>query len=467
MTRNIAFAIMVLLGASLSVNAQETKTKPNILFIFADDQCFDTINSLGNKEIRTPNLDRLVRRGTVFERAYNMGGWGGAICVASRTMLNTGRFIWRARAVDSEKERVEGRLWTSYLKQAGYRTYMCGKWHVKAKAQLTFDVTGHVRGGMPAQTKEGYNRPLSEGDRRWSPYDKSKGGFWQGGKHWSEIVGDESISFIDQAAKEDEPFFMYLAFNAPHDPRQSPKEFVDMYPLSKVSVPANFLPVYPYKDPMGCPAKLRDEALAPFPRTEYAVKVNRQEYYAIITHMDAQIGLILDALEESGKADNTYIFFTADHGLAVGQHGLLGKQNLYDHSVRVPFIVAGPGIQSAAKKAVPIYLQDVVPTTLELAGVKKPDHVEFRSLMPLLRGDRDKQDESIYGCYGEHQRMVTHGEWKLIWYPKAEKLRLYNVKDDPAEMQDLAGNPAHTKKIEELKGRLRRLQKQMGDAISI
>ena len=120
-----------------------------------------------------------------------------------------------------------------------------------------------------------------------------------------------------------------------------------MYPVENITLPVPFLAEYPYKDSIGCGRSLRDEKLAPFPRTENAVKVNRREYYAIITHMDAQIGRILDGLEKSGMANNTYIVFSADHGLGCGHHGLLGKQNMYDHSIRVPWIIAGPGASPA------------------------------------------------------------------------------------------------------------------------
>ena len=163
-------------------------------------------------------------------------------------------------------------------------------------------------------------------------------------------MANETMGFLENASASENPFFMYIAFNAPHDPRQSPKEYVDMYPVDEIALPANFLPEYPYKDKMGCSKTLRDEMLAPFPRTEYAVKVNRQEYYAIITHMDAQIGRILKKLEETGQSDNTYIFFSADHGLSVGQHGLLGKQNMYEHSLRPPMIIVGPDIPEGKKK---------------------------------------------------------------------------------------------------------------------
>lgn len=261
---------------------------------------------------------------------------------------------------------------------------------------------------------------------------------------------------------------MYFAFNAPHDPRQSPKEFVDMYPLENISVPASYVPEYPYKDKIGCSQALRDEALAPFPRTEYAVKVNRQEYYAIITHLDQQIGRILEALEQSGERDNTYIFYTADHGLACGNHGLLGKQNMYDHSMRAPLIVIGPDLPKGKKVDLDVYLQDIMPSTLELAGAEKPAYVEFSSLMNMARG---KQKESaypaIYGCYEDLQRMIRKDGFKLIVYPEAKKLRFYDMEKDPLEMNDLAEQAVSQAKVKELFTDLLQLQKEMDDPLDL
>ncbi len=455
---------LLLFGIAPSFAAE----RPNIVFIFADDQCFETIGSLNNAEVRTPNLDELAKRGTTFTHAFNMGSWSGAVCVASRTMLNTGRFVWNANHVwkDSEAEREAGRWWSEYFKAAGYRTYMTGKWHCRADAEKAFDVARDIRPGMPNQTDAGYNRPLSMDDRSWSPSDPSFGGFWKGGTHWSEVVANHSADFLTDAGSHDDPFFMYLAFNAPHDPRQSPQEYVDRYPVEKIAVPQNFLSIYPYADEIGCGKGLRDEKLAPFPRTEYAVQVNRQEYYAIITHMDAMIGRILESLKVTGKADNTWIFFTADHGLACGQHGLMGKQNMYDHSVRVPFFVVGPGAQAGAKVDQPIYLQDVMPTTLELAGIDKPDHVEFNSVLPLLDGG-DSSYESIYGAYLDKQRSIRTDTHKLIVYPNAGVVRLYDLQKDPKEINDLAGQPDSRPLIAKLFGQLRQLQASMGDELDL
>lgn len=443
--------------------------RPNVLFIFADDQCFETVRALGHTDIETPHLDRLVRQGTTFTRAYNMGAWGGAVCVASRTMLNTGRFLWHAHDVypKAEQERQAGRFWSEHLRQAGYDTYFSGKWHVRANAEKAFDFVNHVRPGMPNQTPQGYNRPVQGQPDAWSPYDTKFDGFWKDGKHWSEVLGDDATGYLAQAAKRDKPFFMYLAFNAPHDPRQSPKAYVDKYPLDRIKMPENFLAEYPFKEEMGAGKSLRDEKLAPFPRTEYAVKVNRQEYYAIITHMDEQIGRILAALDKSGKRDNTWIFFTADHGLAVGRHGLLGKQNMYDHSVRVPFMVVGPGVAANAKIDTPIYLQDVMPTSLELAKVDKPAQVEFKSLLPLLNGESTEHYEAIYGGYTNTQRMVTHNGFKMILYPQARKVRLYHLDKDPFEMRDLAGESRYQPIIADLYATLKKLQVANGDKLDL
>ncbi len=451
-------------------NGEKETENPNILFIFADDQCFNTINELGNKEVITPTLDELARRGTVFTTTYNMGGWNGAICVASRTMFNTGRFLWRAFEYDKKLDTLaaRGELWSKEMEKLGYDTYFTGKWHVKIDPPDIFHHVGSVRGGMPNQTPEGYNRPLDENDWEWTPWDTAFGGFWKGGTHWSEVVANETMDFLENASESESPFFMYIAFNAPHDPRQSPKEYVDMYSLDDISIPENFLPEYPYKDDIGCSEKLRDARLAPFPRTEYAVKVNRQEYYAIITHMDAQIGRILDKLEETGQADNTYIFFTADHGLAVGHHGLIGKQNMYEHSLRPPMIIVGPDIPEGKKKEMAVYLQDIMPTVIEYAGGEVPGYVEFHSLKSFIEGTADQSNYAeVYGAYMDLQRMIRIKDYKLIVYPYAGVRRLFNLADDPEEMNDLASAPDQQDRLELMFDKLLELQAAMDDTLNL
>ncbi len=461
--------------------------EPNILFIFADDQSYDTLGPEDDPLVQTPHLDQLARHGMQFTHCYNMGSWTGAVCVASRTMLNTGSTLWRALKKDGELRKLRRKqnptdvsqlnaMWGPRMRQLGYETYFTGKWHVQADIAKLFTHVKNERPGMPPDTRkppfheEGYHRPVKGQPPKWSPYDKKFSGFWEGGRHWSEVLADDAITFLQDAGKKArepkaKPFFMYLAFNAPHDPRQSPKEFVDKYPLEKVKLPAPFYARHPY-DTAGLTPSRRDESLAPYPRTEYAVKVNRQEYYAIITHLDEQIGRVLAELKKQGLDKNTWIIYTADHGLSCGHHGLMGKQNMYDHSVRAPFIIAGPGVKPNSRTSEPIYVQDVMATCLDLAGDSQRKGVEFQSLLPILDGKKSRYD-SIYGAFMDTQRMVRHDGWKLILYPQLKVKLLYNLNDDPQELKNLAADAAQLPRMRKLFDRLQSLQKEHEDEVDL
>ena len=494
MGRIAFFVIIVLMAIGCKTEEAPNSSKPNIVFIFADDMTYTAINALGNSEIQTPNLDRLANQGTTFTHAYNMGAWNGAVCVASRAMIISGRSVWDANQF--RKHWIDGnefnKTWGKLMEGASYETYMTGKWHVDAPADSVFQNVTHVRRGMPwdswghggkipainemikkgSSEKEiraiGYNRPLSENDTAWNPTDKKFGGFWVGGKHWSEVLKDDAIKFVEKSKVKDNPFFMYLAFNAPHDPRQAPQEYIDMYPLDGISLPKSWMPMYPFKDSIGNGPGLRDEALAPFPRTEYATKKHIQEYYALISHMDDQIGLILDELEASGKMANTYIIFTSDHGLAMGRHGLMGKQTQFDHSVRAPFLIVGPNVSKGKKIYADIYLQDAMATSLELAGVEKPNYVYFNSIMGFIDGNRtESYYDAIYGAYVNTQRMIRKDGFKLMVYPKLKKVLLFDMENDPEEMNDLALDAQYKGKIDSLFKELLKLQEELNDPLDI
>lgn len=460
-----ATVLMMITGASpLTAGSPD---RPNVLFIITDDQSYEAIGEFGLVDIETPNLDRLVKQGTTFTHAYNMGAWSGAICVASRTMLVTGRSLYDAGAFEPQLRDNVDDTWPRLMKAAGYRTYFAGKWHVKADLHDLFDEVRNPRGGMP-MTTGGYNRPIEGGFDTWDPADPALHGFWRGGKHWSEVTADDAVESLEAAAEQADPFFMYIAFNAPHDPRQAPQEYLDRYPLERIKTPETYQPLYPYLDEIGVGKGLRDEVLAPFPRTEYAVKVHRREYFAIITHLDAQIGRIVDALEESGQADNTWLFFTSDHGLAAGHHGLLGKQNMYDHSLRVPFMVVGPGVPENHRIEDAIYLQDAMATALDLADADHPDHLYFHSLLPQIAGESSGTHyPSVLGSYLGKQRAIIRDGWKLILYPLAEAVRLYHVAADPTEAMDLAGDPQHEARKRQLFADLLELQAELGDYVDL
>lgn len=458
----IAFLIYLI---PFRILAQEEK--PNFIFIISDDQRYDLIGALGKQDVLTPNLDRLVNEGSTFTHAYNMGAWNGAVCVASRAMMISGLSVWDAHDQEDQFQEIadKGQFWPQLLEKSGYETYMTGKWHVKAKAESIFQNVVHVRPGMPNQTPEGYDRPKSEADTTWQPWNRKFEGFWQGGKHWSEVLADDALGFLESASKSKSPFMMYLAFNAPHDPRQSPKEFVDIYPVESIALPPSYMDIYPYKDSIGLTQALRDEALAPFPRTAYSVRKNIQEYYAIISHMDVQIGKILEGLEKTGKKGNTYIIFTSDHGLSVGHHGLMGKQNMFDHSIRTPLILVGPGIPKNKKYNQQVYLQDVSATMMDLAGVAKPKTTVFHSLMPYINDDAKSVYPAIYSCYLNLQRMLRTDQHKLIVYPKLDKLLLFDLEIDPEELRDRSADPAYQSVKRELMDLLYKQQLELKDPL--
>jgi len=478
-----------------------TAKKPNVLFIIADDQAPRSIGGVNNPEIKTPNLDRLAKQGTLFSHCFNQGSWSGAVCVASRTMLITGQSVFRApknkpyldkwansRGAIAVEGSTEVKLWPEVFRDAGYETFLTGKWHnnyysaIKGFSQAkaiakgmyeTFDPTG--------SKKPGYNRPTPT-NNKWNPWDPKFTGHWapfvrdivsKNGdqevsdeytvkKHSSELFADKAIEFLGKTNNTDKPFFMYVAFNAPHDPRQAPKKFVDMYPTEDIAIPDNYLPEHSFDNGA---IKIRDEVLAPFPRTKEVVRVHRSEYYAIITHMDREIGRILKALNKSGRANETYIVFTADHGLAVGQHGLMGKQNPYEHSIRMPFMISGPGIAKGTTVDNKIYMQSVYPTTCELAGLKVPESVDYPSILPLVKGEGKGGEEVIFNAYIETQRLVRTDRYKLVHYPKIGRNQLFDLKEDPHETKDLIKDPKLEKVKQRLLATLRKKRMELGDGM--
>ena len=402
-------------------------------------------------------------------------------------MMFTGKTLWRAHAADGQLRRAKRRktrppdsqrplVWSERMSRLGYETYFTGKWHIQADAAAVFDHSTHIRPGMPPDTRkppfkeEGYQRPPTGKPDVWSPYDKRFGGFWEGGKHWSEVLADDATLFLRDASARSKtpsskPFFMYLAFNAPHDPRQSPKEFVDRYPLTSIKLPPPFHAKHPH-DTLGLTPTRRDESLAPYPRTEFAVKVNRQEYYALITHLDEQIGRILREVRAQGLDKNTWIIFSADHGLACGHHGLMGKQNMFDHSIRVPFIIAGPNVTSGRFVDQPIYVQDVMATCLDIAGDNDRRDVEFQSLLPLLAGEPSRVT-SVYGAFMDTQRMIRRDEWKLIVYPTLQVRLLYDLRRDPHEERNVAEDPANRARMKSMFAELTELQQRLDDGVDL
>lgn len=430
---------------------------PNVVFLLSDDQRFDTIHALGNDEIQTPNLDKLVARGSTFTHAFCMGSTIGAVCVPSRAMMMTGRSLYRSRkSDDSSTIRTNLALFPEVFRARGYETIGVGKWHNDRESYArAFSAGGSVFfGGMNDHTK----MPLFDFDpsgKYPASAQKTVTGFS------SQIFADTAIGFL-QKQKRDKPFFLYVAFTAPHDPRMPPKAYSDLYPPEKIRLPKNFLTEHPFDNGE---MKVRDEALLPWPRTPEAVRKEISDYYGMITHLDAQIGRIIEALEATGQAGNTILVFASDHGLAVGRHGLLGKQNLYDHSVRPPLIVAGPGVPAGKRSDALAYLYDIFPTVCDLAKIPIPAGVEGLSLVPAIQGVGVKPREAVFGVYRDVQRMARDDRWKLIYYPKIGRSQLFDLQTDPDEMADLSARPEWQPKLSEMREKLEKLRREFSDPL--
>ncbi len=422
-------------GAALAAAADrrgesaEVPRRPNILFILTDDQRWDTIRALGNPEIHTPNLDRLVERGFTFRNAYCMGAQVGAVCLPSRTMIATGLSLFRIPN-GREKETPPGiTVLPRLFNEAGYLTMHSGKAGNECVfSSRTYQINIETAKHVDATDVK---------------------------KHCDNVIG-----FL-QKHDPQRPFFVYLAPCYPHDPRIAPEEYRKMYDPEKITLSPNFMPEHPFDNGE---LHVRDENLAPHPRTADVMRRHLADYYACVTYFDALVGRILQVLSERGFDKNTLIVFASDQGLAVGgRHGLMGKQNLYEH-VKPPLIIAGPGIPHGQSDAL-VYLFDLYPTFCELAGIAVPSTAEGRSLLPVIRGETPKVRDTLFAAYKACQRMVRDERWKLIKYNAngVKNAQLFDLQNDPDEIRNLADDPKFADPRARMEKLLAEARKQWGD----
>ncbi len=444
----------IIIGLCLLLTARaHAADKPNVLVLVSDDQRFDTIHALGSDRIRTPNLDRLVKEGTTFTRAYCMGSMQGAVCVPSRAMFLSGRSLHRVPANLADTPTVP-----EIFGKSGYATFGTGKWHNgPASYTRSFqDGDAIFFGGMSDQFRVNV-QPFDPNGK----YPKLNARI--GDKHASTLFVDSAERFLKKQ-KGDKPFFCYVAFTSPHDPRTAPEEFRKKYEPDKMALPRNFLPVHPFNNGE---MKVRDEMLAPWPRTEAVVKKHLADYYAMIEHLDFEIGRLLKVLDETKQRENTLIVFHSDHGLAIGSHGLFGKQNLYDHSMRAPLIFSGPGIPKDKRTGAMCYLFDVPTTICALANVPTAKGMEGENLVPVMKGDKETMRTQIFGAYRDVQRSIQTDRWKLIRYPQINKTQLFDLQNDPDEIKDLTAEAEHAERVKDLTKSLEMLQKEFDDKQSL
>lgn len=417
-TRKKALVILtaLLLAPFISLRAAEAPAKPlNICFFLADDMRPDCLGVLGHPIVKTPNLDKLLASGFVFREAYTLGSNVPAVCAPSRTMIQTGQSYFR--------QNITTPILAQTLRGAGYATIRSGK-----------------RGNGPKEMDDQFDR---------HQYGKT-----------AEVHADNIIKMIrDEGGKK--PLFLYMAGHEPHDPQFAPPEYYDMYKASDIPMPVNFLPFHPFDNGE---MSVRDEHTVSWPRTPTNVGAKLARYYASTTYWDAQCGRVIEALKEAGLFENTIFIVAGDNGLSLGEHGLVGKQNVYEFGgMHVPLIFAGPGIPKGESKSF-AYLMDVYPTMCELAGIRVPQGLDARSLKPVITGQEPKVRDVLFTAYRDVQRSIRDDRWKLIRYPEVDVTQLFDLQNDPREMNNLATNPEYAGKIEELTALMKKSQAQYDDA---
>ncbi|MCY3719406.1 MAG: sulfatase-like hydrolase/transferase [Anaerolineaceae bacterium] len=440
-------------------------TRPNFLLLIADDHRHSAIGGLGLEPVETPTLDRLMAQGTAFTRAGIMGATSHAVCLPSRGMLLSGRGLFRTPdPLPGDAPLLPELLW-----QEGYETCGIGKWHNHSESYTRcFSTGGKVfLGGMSDQ----YAVPVypwaavrTQDESRLEVHDAFS----------TTLFADEAIDFLQsRSPDDDEPFFAWVSFTSPHDPRTPPGDYATRYQADDIELPDNFMAQHPFD--LGI-SDIRDEVLAEQPRDEAEIRRHIADYYGMITHMDAEIGRILETLEQQGLADNTVVIYCADHGLALGQHGLMGKQNVYEHSLRIPLILRGPGIVAGQRSDALCYLHDLYPTLLERAGCALPETSEGFSLNALLAGQGTRHRRSLFAAWQPdqgrpgaqpHMRSLRGERFKLIEsrVSGAARSQLFDLRADPLEMNDLSESRGYQHVMERMRARLRIWQRAAGDPL--
>ncbi len=484
-------SILLLLFSMLNDSSAESN-RPNFLFILTDDQAQQTLGCYGNSICQTPNIDRIARSGVLIEDAHHMGSWSGAVCLPSRTMIMTGKSVWKIpnyRPLEMSKSEYQG------------RKHALERQAAKSSIPALFNQAGYItfRTCKAGNTFKAANALFDQA------FDKDKRqGTDDGGSMWH---ADQVIRFLNQRQqqKTEQPFFVFLGFSHPHDPRNGTPELLKKYhavncqqPPTQLNrqappLPSNYLPQHPFhhghpglRDEVNVPGVLKD-------RREATVRNEIGREYACIENIDIQIGRVLGKLQAMGELKNTFVLFTSDHGMSVGRHGLMGKQNLYEHTWQVPLLVSGPGIKPGTRSSGFVYLMDVLPTLCELANISPPEGIDGQSFKSVLLGKAQRIRDEMYGVYCGGTKpgirsIKTADGWKLIKYDVLDgyvrETQLFDLNENPFEFLpqhhtdsvkqltgaeptkkqiDLSGDQSAAMRRQELESKLLKLMERYGD----
>ena len=446
-----AVGIGGVLGGICRRSLGAARRRPNILFMFADDQAQSCLGYAGNKVIRTPNMDRLAAEGVYFENAFVTT----AICCSSRASILTGQYMRRHGITDFRKPLSAEAFAQSYpvlLKKAGYRTGYLGKFAV----------------GWPNEDIRHLSLPADQFDY-WYGFPQVFG-FEQKidgkSRYLTDVITDKAIDFL-RTNPADQPFCLTIAFKEPHGPHDYfDPDFPNPYESMTIP-PAKTLTRDAYEK---VPGFIRHSLNGTGNRAGWIE--NPQSYqksmrtvYGLISRMDLAVGQIISALRKLGLDDNTIVIWASDHGSFLGAHGLRGKWLMYEESIRIPLIIRDPrpGAGGRGRHAEQMALNiDLAPTMLDFAGAPIPERMQGKSLVPIVGGsDQPLRDDWYYEHFYEHHGNIrpTEGvwtrKWKYVRFPKENPVyeQLFDLSEDPYELKNLARDADHEAMLRRLRQR--------------
>ena len=465
-TRHSLLLTLILAFASTAIAAET----PNVLFLMSDD-LNTALSGFGHPQCKTPELDKLAARGMRFENMHCQY----PVCGASRASLMSGLYPYTNGTLGNAgtlRGNMPDVLTMSQLfRRNGYRVGRVSKiYHMGIPPEI---LAGTATRDDPHSWDEVVNIKAPEQNApgkktNWSPKNKSSQSFTgvvaenDDLAHADGMAASHAIDFLKRHT--DKPFFLACGFVRPHVPLVAPAKYFDRYDRD-----AMLAPVVPENDLDDVPAIVRDYKRN---STSYGVtpelhKGLLEAYYASVSYMDAQVGRVLDALEELGLADNTIVVFTSDHGYLLGHHHKFQKQHLFEEATRVPFIVSVPWMKNQHGKATAhiTELIDLYPTLAKLAGLNAPDVLQGESMLPLLKNpvSNDWKKEIAFTISRSGGESIRTHEWRFTqWNFGASGMELYDLKNDPGEFTNLAKNPKYAEQLKKLKAQLEAKRRAAG-----
>ena len=433
--------------------------RPNLLIVMTDQQAPQFSGPYGHSIVKTPTLDRLATEGVVFENAYT----NCPICVPARMSYMTGRYVQNIGIWDNGVPLPEDTItWAHRLRSLGYRVAISGKIHFRGndhlhgfEEQIGFDLNATAKPIPPD-----WSKPL--------PVLPQKDTMRCGPGNTREIetdmrVTNTALDYIRSPERKEAPWALHVGYVCPHSPFVAPERYFEIYNPNRVEIPLPELPPGHLENQH--PASKRNRAARGYldrPLPDRVVRRVRASYFGLISFVDNLVGQLIEALESTGQRERTLIIFTSDHGEMMGEHGMWMKSSFYEHSSRIPLILADPGESFAGKRIVtPVSLIDLVATIVELVGVDSPAKaiapLDGTNLLPLIRGEGAGPDEVFSEYYANFSTtpsaMLRRGNFKLNEYLHEES-ELYDLDSDPGEFENLASDPGHRIILEDLRERL-------------